>query len=366
MHVGMTAIFQGYGGQLSDRDVWKTDLALADLAEPLGFESIWGVEHHFTNYTMSPDVLQFLTYMAGRTTTVKLGSMVLVLPWHDTVRAAEQILLLDHMSDGRFILGLGRGTGKCEFDGLRVSMATARERFGEQAEALMTALETGVMEYDGQFVQQPRVELRPGPFKSFRNRIYSATVSPESAEIMAKLGTGVLIIPQKPHNLVRDDVETYRRTYVEAIGAEPPAPILSAWVYIDEDEKRARQRGRKFLQDYWDSVVAHYEFDKPHLKSTPGYEFHGQMYDRLTKPGGAQEMADFYAELHPYGTPDQVLEKITEFADLIGADGFLGVFRYGAMTREDGERNMRLFAETVMPELKKIAPASERLAASAA
>ena len=112
MHVGMSSIFQGFGGTLSDREVWEADLRLADLAEPLGFESIWSVEHHFSDYTMCPDVLQFLTYMAGRTTTVKLGSMVLVLPWHDPVRAAEQIILLDHMSNGRLILGLGRGTGQ--------------------------------------------------------------------------------------------------------------------------------------------------------------------------------------------------------------------------------------------------------------
>jgi len=65
MHVGMSSIFQGFGGPLSDTDVWQADLRLADLAEPLGYDSIWSVEHHFTNYTMCPDVLQFLTYMAG-------------------------------------------------------------------------------------------------------------------------------------------------------------------------------------------------------------------------------------------------------------------------------------------------------------
>ena len=146
MHVGMSAVFQGFGGTLSDGEVWAADLALADLAEPLGFESIWSVEHHFTDYTMCPDVLQFLTYMAGRTTRVKLGSMVLVLPWHDPVRAAEQIVLLDHMSNGRLILGLGRGTGKIELDGFRVQMSQARQQFKESAEAILGAVETGVRE----------------------------------------------------------------------------------------------------------------------------------------------------------------------------------------------------------------------------
>src|SRR2546421_1990840 len=168
MHVGMSSIFQGFGGSMPDHEVYQADLRLADLAEPLGFESVWSVEHHFTNYTMCPDVLQFLTYMAGRTTNVQLGSMVVVLPWHDPVRVAEQILMLDHMSGGRLVLGLGRGTGKIEFDGFRTYMGDARQQFKEAAEAIMGAFETGVMEYDGVMVRQPRVELHPAPFKSFK------------------------------------------------------------------------------------------------------------------------------------------------------------------------------------------------------
>src|SRR5438045_7067693 len=117
MHVGMSAVFQGFGGTLSDKEVWAADLALADLAEPLGFESVWGVEHHFTDYTMCPDVLQFLTYVAGRTQRAQLGSMVVVLPWHDPMRVAEEVAMLDTISDGRLILGLGRGAGKVEFEG---------------------------------------------------------------------------------------------------------------------------------------------------------------------------------------------------------------------------------------------------------
>ena len=66
---------------------------------------------------MCPDVLQFLTYMAGRTTHVQLGSMVVVLPWHDPMRVAEQVSMLDHLSDGRVILGIGRGLGRVEFEG---------------------------------------------------------------------------------------------------------------------------------------------------------------------------------------------------------------------------------------------------------
>jgi alkanesulfonate monooxygenase SsuD/methylene tetrahydromethanopterin reductase-like flavin-dependent oxidoreductase (luciferase family) len=223
------------------------------------------------------------------------------------------------------------------------------------------ALKTGVMNYQGQFVHQPRVQLRPGPSASFAGRVYSATVSPESAQIMARLGTGVLIIPQKPLMQISDEVAGYRDTYRQAIGAEPPSPIVAGWTFVDNSADRAEEMARRWIGRYWDSVIAHYEFDKPHLKSTPGYEFHGLMYDRLTAPGGAKKMSDFYVGLQPWGTPDQVIEKIVAFANLIGSDAFVGVFRYGGMSPEDGEANMRLFARAVLPELKSLAPAGERL-----
>ena len=133
MHVGMAAVFQNTGRALSDHQIYLHELALADMAEPLGFDSIWSVEHHFTDYTMCPDVVQFLTYMAGRTKNVQLGSMV-VLPWHDPVRVAEEVCMLDALSGGRMIFGIGRGLGRVEFEGFRVPMDESRERFVEAAE----------------------------------------------------------------------------------------------------------------------------------------------------------------------------------------------------------------------------------------
>ena len=190
MHVGMAAVFQNTGRALSDHQIYLNELALADMAEPLGFDSIWSVEHHFTDYTMCPDVVQFLSYMAGRTQHVRLGSMVVVLPWHDPMRVAEQVSMLDHLSGGRMILGLGRGAGKVEFDGFRLDMGDSRELFVEYGEALLQGLETGVMEYEGKHFKQPATAIRPAPYKSFRGRtrMPAASEGPESARIMAKLG----------------------------------------------------------------------------------------------------------------------------------------------------------------------------------
>ncbi len=185
MRVGMAPIFQNPLNVSDDGDVYANELRLADLAEPLGFDSLWSVEHHFSDYTMVPDVLQFLTYMAGRTETIQLGSMVVVLPWHDPIRVAEQVSMLDHLSGGRLILGLGRGAGRTEFEGFGVDMGESRERFVEAATIVLEGLEQGYCEFSGKHYQQSRVDIRPKPGRSFRGRAYAAAVSPESSELMA-------------------------------------------------------------------------------------------------------------------------------------------------------------------------------------
>src|SRR6059058_2258122 len=154
MHVGMATFFQNPGNRLTDHVVYRHEMAMADLAEPLGFDSVWSAEHHFDEYTMCPNVAQFLTYMAGRTERVQLGSMVMVLPWHDPVRLAEEVSVLDHMSGGRVLLGLGRGLGRVEFEGFGVEMAESRRRFTEYATAILSGLETGAMAYDGELYHQ--------------------------------------------------------------------------------------------------------------------------------------------------------------------------------------------------------------------
>src|SRR5436190_4761090 len=141
MHVGYGAAFQNPNNALSDAEVYRQEVRLAELAEPLGFDSVWSIEHHFDDYTMCPDALQFLSYMAGKTSHVKLGSMVVVLPWHDPIRVAEAVAMLDHLSGGRVILGIGRGLGRVEYEGFRADMNESRARFVEYADAILTGPE---------------------------------------------------------------------------------------------------------------------------------------------------------------------------------------------------------------------------------
>src|SRR5215475_1108852 len=135
MHVGYSIGPQNPDDRWVDADVLERELRLLDLAVELGFESVWTVEHHFTEYLLSPDPVQLLTWLGARHPRVRLGTGVIVLPWHQPVRCAEQIALLDNLTGGRLVLGLGRGISRIEYEGFGVDMSTSRERFVATARA---------------------------------------------------------------------------------------------------------------------------------------------------------------------------------------------------------------------------------------
>ncbi|MBI2767106.1 MAG: LLM class flavin-dependent oxidoreductase [Chloroflexi bacterium] len=352
MHVGFGPLFQNPENELSDLEVYQQELRLADLAEPLGFDSVWSVEHHFTDYTMCPDVIQFLSYMAGRTTRLKLGSMVVVLPWHDPVRVAEQVAMLDNMSGGRMILGVGRGLGRVEFGGFRVDMNESRARFDEYAALILTGLERGYLEFEGEFIRQPRRDIRPAPFRSFKGRTFAAAVSPDSIPVAARIGAGLLVIPQKPWPDVAKDFELYRQVWSETWATPPAKPLMGGFCFVDRDPARAKDMALRYIGRYYHTVMKHYEMTAGHFAETKGYEYYSKLHkyiDRHGKDGAAEAFAD----LMPWGTPDQVLEKLHTIRGVIDMKGMMCHFAYAGMPYTEAERNMRLWAEAVLPELKR-------------
>jgi len=353
MDVGVSIIFQNKERFRSDYDVYQNEIKLARLAEPLGFDSLWTVEHHFTDYTMTPDPLQFLAFMAGQTQTIKLGSMVMVLPWHKPVKVAENVSMLDNLSGGRVILGIGRGIGRIEYEGMGVDQNQSREIFVESANAVLGALETGQMEIDGEhFTQLPR-DIRPEPFKSFRDRTYAAAISPESSQIMADLGVGILVIPQKKWEEHAADLANYRARFLEMHQQPAPAPIAACWVVCHEDEQRAQELARTYLVDYYVEAAKHYEFGGSHFQNIKGHEQYAKWAEGFSEVG-TDAVADFFMSLQVYGTPDQCYEQIMEIRRKFGNNTFVGVFSYGNMPYDEADKGMRLFAEKVLPRLKQV------------
>ena len=353
MHVGMAAIFQNPGRDngVSDHSVYQQDMDLALSAEGLGFDSVWGVEHHFTDYTMTPDVVQFLTYVGAACKHIKLGSMVVVLPWNDPMRVAEKISMLDCMTGGRVIFGIGRGLGRVEFEGFRVPMGESRERFVESAEMILDGLEQGYCEYDGKHIKQPKARIRPEPFRSFKTRTYAAAISPESSAIMARLGIGILVIPQKPWEEHAQELADYNGLFLKENGVPAPRPYMAGWVACDKDAGKAEAMARKYIGGYWQSVVKHYEMYSDHFEKTKGYEYYKRLTETIESEG-VDAMAEFFMDLQVWGTPEQCYEKIKDIHDRTDCCGFSGLFSYAGMAAIIARQNMELFAREVMPELK--------------
>ena len=147
MDVGIQMIFSTYGWPgMSDREAWLEEIRLARLADELGFDVIWSVEHHFFDYSFCPDNTQLLSYLAPLCTHADLGTAAIILPWNDPLRVAEKVSVLDLLSNGRVRLGLGRGLARREFAAFRGSMDDSRERFDEASTMILEALRTGFIE----------------------------------------------------------------------------------------------------------------------------------------------------------------------------------------------------------------------------
>lgn len=353
MHIGAGFFFQGLDEKVSDRAVWATQLELADRAESSGFESIWTAEHHFTRYHMLPNPAQFLTWAAARTKKALVGSMVTILPWHDPIRVAEELAVLDIMSGGRAILGLGRGLGKVEFDGFRLNMGESRQRFIEYAAALSESLETGILQSDGEVYKQQPVAIRPQQELSFRGRTYASAVSPESARIMANLGYGLMLIAQKPWETVIAETRAYKELFEEINGYPAPRPILVNLTAVDTDAGYAQALHDQYIVGYARSTVDHYEFANPHMETVNGYEYYAGLRQNIEKHG-VPTFNNFLAGLQIGGTPDKFVDDLTDRVRTLDCAGVVNLLNVGGMSPEVARRNFNMFAEHVLPRLKSI------------
>ena len=338
-----------------DAALYNEHMAMGDLAEPLGFDSLFALEHHFTGYSMSPAPLQLLSYYAGRTKKITLGTCVIVLPWHDPIRVAEQIALLDVMSGGRTLMGFGRGAASVEYEGFRIPMNEARPRFVESAQLIIKALSNETFDWDGEFYKIPHTAIRPRPISHPERRFYASAVSPESAEIMAKLGFGMLIVMQNEWAKAAEDVHK-DRAITASVGHTPRPPIVLTNVACADTREEARDWAMSYLGEKWDSIDNHYHFSDGHLSGVKGYESYGKLaktYTKMKDPTFRSKATDFYVSIQIAGTPDDCIQQIGELRRLTGMDHLVTEFSYGSMPHHLAERNMRLFADRVMPVLQR-------------
>lgn len=351
MQVGLLMVFQNFMDQTTDRDAWKRDIRLADLAEPLGFDTLGAVEHHFFNYAMSPDNLQFLAYMAARTKRIGLLTGAVILPWNDPLRVVERMVVLDHLSDGRALFGIGRGLAKREYDRFRVDMNQARDRFDESAELIMRGLETGIVEGSGPYYPHEATEIRPRPFASFADRFYCVAMSSDSVPVCARLGAKMMSFAQKPWDQMVPHFQRYRDLFQEYHSRPAPSPVCVDFLACDESAERAEKLARDHMAKYYVTVMEHYEMAGAHFRNMKGYGDYAENADIL-KDLGMEEAGNSFVNINTWGTPQQVLDKLEQRRRVLGDFDLTVQVSYGGMSPENAEKSMRLFAEKVLPELQ--------------
>jgi alkanesulfonate monooxygenase SsuD/methylene tetrahydromethanopterin reductase-like flavin-dependent oxidoreductase (luciferase family) len=139
----------GVAGVIADTRV------MIGLAEAIGFDIAWFAEHHFTNYSVSPSPLMMAAHFAAAFRRIRVGAAVVVLPLYNPARLAQEIALVDQLSDGRLVLGVGSGYQAYEFERLGADVARKNEIFLEYWRVVSQALLTGHAEYQGRYVRLP-------------------------------------------------------------------------------------------------------------------------------------------------------------------------------------------------------------------
>lgn len=380
MRVGMTMFFQNYAdwdryeakerGQTdemldprSDSTRYEEELEVALAAEDQGWDSLWTVEHHVSPYTMIPNPVQLLSFVAGATSRIDVGTMVVVLPWHHPLRVAEDITSLQYHLRGRTpYIGFGRGAARREFRQLGLEMGESRARFDEAIQVIKLALTQESFSFHGEHYRFDDVTMRPRPRdpQALIDNFHFSWGSPSSAPIGAKFGLKPLIIPQRPWDDYHAELEEFGRARAAA-GFAPARPRIHMNVFCGETEQEAEEGARRYIPQYADSARRNYELDGDHFAQVKGYEHYAATKAAMDAAGGAAKaMGDAYLANHVWGTPDQCVQKMTRIAEAFRAEEFMLVMRYGDMPRDVAARSTDLFAREVMPVIQAL-PVQEPL-----
>src|SRR6185436_1685546 len=294
MRIGVGRYMQNISGpEVADSEIYDEELALASLAEPLGFDSLWTTSHYFSPYQMTGSALQQATFMAGRTSRVDFGTMVTVLPWHHPLHVATEIAVLDNMLAGRRLFaGVGQGAFARELTSFGIAPDEAAGRFRESVEILRLALGRESFSYDGTFYRIPETAIRPRPRNPRQllddmRVVWSGAAIPR---IAGELGLDLLAFGTSR-------ASTYERRLRRLPGSRPVLVMYAACTEDDEE-------GRALMQRH----SAEFSVGSGPLASPP--PLHARvlrMVERVAADGFAPA-----AERQVYGTPQRCIARLAE------------------------------------------------------
>src|SRR5215831_12781724 len=221
-------------------------------AERLGFQSSFLVEHHFSGWNQVSSTLMLLTALAMRTTRLRLGSAVMVLPWHNPVLLAEQAATLDLLSRGRLDLGIGKGYRHSEFKGFQIAPEDAEARFEEALEVMTRAWTTRErFSHAGRFWHFEDIVVEPPPMQAPHPPLWVAAGSEASIRRAAARGFNLILDQYASAQQLGERIRIYRaERAARGLGFDPVQVAVARQLHIARDAARlararlCRQGGR--------------------------------------------------------------------------------------------------------------------------
>jgi alkanesulfonate monooxygenase SsuD/methylene tetrahydromethanopterin reductase-like flavin-dependent oxidoreductase (luciferase family) len=306
---------------------------------------------------MTPNPLQLLTYFAGRTQRISLGTMVLVAPWWHPVRLAHQIAYLDIVSNGRYeTIGLGRGVSKTEFDAVGVPREEARSRYAETLDILELALTRERFSYDGQIFKIPEMSLRPQPkSRDLTSRFYSGSSSGPSIEYNARRGLKPLFVGNKPISEAGKEVQQVN-AFRQECGLAPCQPKNVLFMYCTPTMEEAT-KSAEYIAAANRDVSLHYGFGDPsNFVGVKGYESYAARKAYATAVD-ASAVGEAKGPTSPgydqsnlmIGTPDEIINRISAAQQACSFSEVTIVPQFGTMPWGEALKSAKLFAKYVLP-----------------
>jgi alkanesulfonate monooxygenase SsuD/methylene tetrahydromethanopterin reductase-like flavin-dependent oxidoreductase (luciferase family) len=330
------------------------EVAIVQAAERVGFKYTWATEHHFLEqYSHLSANEVFLGYLAAATTYIHVGSGIFNVtpPVNHPARVAERVALLDHLSEGRFEFGMGRGSSSVEQKGFGIPEPDlTRDMFDEVVGEFAKMWRTGEYPgHDGRYFTMPARNVLPKPYLAPHPPMWVAAGNPATFRKAARMGLGVLCFTIGGVESVKPLIELYKK---EIERAEPVGDFVNDNVMVTtqllclEDGARVRTTGASMGMGYHRSLLLRYLDTFPRPAGVPAWP------ELLPDPTPEEIDAAIAAGETPYGTPEEVTRAIGAYADA-GVDQVVFGLLSSTMDRELAIETIETFGKHVLPEFDR-------------
>jgi alkanesulfonate monooxygenase SsuD/methylene tetrahydromethanopterin reductase-like flavin-dependent oxidoreductase (luciferase family) len=312
-------------------------------AEALGFHGTFVVEHHFTGFGQVSATLNLLTWLGARTTTLRLGTAVIVLPWHNPVLLAEQASTLDLLSGGRLDFGIGKGYRYNEFVGFDVPIADAEARFEESVALLLKCWTSEErFSHQGKYWSFNDIIVEPPPARRPHPTVWMGAGSDRSIRDVARRGFNLLLGQYASPDEVAQNIAIYKAAVQAGGRAFDPmmVGVTRAFFVAESDWERDEALERRLAN----------RMRQLKLATQPD----GTVLGGPDRASGDPNAVNVNSAI--YGNPDEIVRKL-EALRQSGA-GYLLMNGGGSGGGERGRRSLRRFAKEIMPLLRDREPAA--------